>query len=159
MNPYAAAGTDAAAASGAPMFYKPILIPLLVQVFLTFSVWAYMYVWRIPEIRRKSIDPQRLQDRAVAHELLPDSANASNNLKNLFELPVLFYAAVLLSLVLLIQDPALVQLAWGFVLLRIVHSAIHCTYNNVTHRFIAYALSSLFLLFMWIRLGAYILTH
>jgi hypothetical protein len=159
MRPPAAAGANPAAASGANMFYKPILIPLLVQVLLTFTVWVYMYSWRIPEIRRKSIDPQRLQDRAAAHELLPDSASASNNLKNLFELPVLFYAAVLLSLVLMIQDPALVRLAWGFVLLRIVHSAVHCTYNNVTHRFIAYALSSLFLLFMWIRLGSYILTH
>jgi hypothetical protein len=141
------------------MFYKPILIPLLVQVLLTFSVWVYLYAGRIPEIRRKAIDPQRLQDRAAAHALLPDSANASNNLKNLFEMPVLFYAAVLLSLVLMIQDPALVRLAWGFVLLRIVHSTIHCTYNNVTHRFIAYALSSAFLLLLWLRLATYIVTH
>jgi hypothetical protein len=141
------------------MFYKPILIPLLVQVLLTFSVWVYLYARRIPEIRRKVIDPQKLQDRAAAHVLLPDSANASNNLKNLFELPVLFYAAVLLSLVLMIQDPALVRLAWGFVLLRIVHSAVHCTYNNVTHRFIAYALSSVLLLLLWLRLATYIVTQ
>jgi hypothetical protein len=52
----------------------------------------------------------------------------------------------------------LVQLAWGFVVLRIVHSLIHCSYNNVNHRFAAYALSCLFLLFMWIRLAAFILT-
>ena len=139
------------------MSFKPILLPLLVQVLLTFAVWVYMYAWRIPEITRKGIDPQRLKDRAAAHELLPDSANASNNLKNLFELPILFYTAVLLSLVLMIQDPLLVQLSWGFVALRIVHSVIHCTYNNVNHRFIAYAVSSLFLLFIWIRLGAFIL--
>lgn len=139
------------------MSFKPILLPLLVQVLLTFAVWIYMYAWRLPEIYRKGIDPKRLQDRAAAHELLPDSANASNNLKNLFELPILFYTAILLSLLLMIQDPLLVRLAWGFVILRIVHSAIHCTYNNVSHRFIAYALSSLFLLFMWIRLGAFIL--
>ena len=139
------------------MSFKPILLPLLVQVLLTFVVWFYMYAWRLPEIRRRAIDPQRLQDRAAAHELLPDSANASNNLKNLFELPILFYTAILLSLLLMIQDQMLVRLAWGFVLLRIVHSAIHCTYNNVSHRFIAYAVSSLFLLFMWIRLGAFIL--
>lgn len=141
------------------MFYKPILIPLLVQVLLTFSVWVYLYARRIPEIRRNAIDPQKLQDRAAAHALLPDSANASNNLKNLFELPVLFYAAVLLSLVLMIQDPALVRLAWGFVLLRIVHSTVHCTYNNVTHRFIAYALSSVLLLLLWLRLATYIVTQ
>jgi hypothetical protein len=139
------------------MFFKPLLIPLLVQVLLTFSVWVYLFAWRIPEIQRKGIDPQRLKDRAAAHELLPDSANASNNLKNLFELPVLFYIAVLLSLVLMIQDMLLVQLAWGFVVLRVAHSAIHCSYNNVNHRFAAYALSCLFLLFMWIRLASFIL--
>jgi hypothetical protein len=141
------------------MFYKPILIPLLVQVLLTFSVWIYLFAWRIPEIKRKRIDPQRLQDRAAAHALLPDSANASNNLQNLFELPVLFYAAVLLSLLLMIQDPLLVLLAWGFVAMRVVHSVIHCSYNNVNHRFAAYALSCLFLLFMWIRLASFILVN
>jgi hypothetical protein len=128
-----------------------------VQVLLTFSVWVYLFAWRIPEIKRKGIDPQRLSDRAAAHELLPDSAAPSNNLKNLFELPVLFYVAVLLSLVLMIQDTLLVQLAWGFVVLRIIHSLIHCSYNNVNHRFAAYALSCLFLLFLWIRLAAFIL--
>jgi len=140
------------------MFFKPILIPLLVQVLLTFIVWTYLFARRIPEIMRRSIDPQKLRDRAQAHALMPDSADASNNLKNLFELPVLFYVALLLSLVLMIQDMLLVQLAWGFVSLRIVHSAIHCSYNNVNHRFAAYALSCVFLLLMWLRLAAFILT-
>jgi hypothetical protein len=139
------------------MFYKPILIPLLVQVLLTFAVWGYMYAWRLPEIRRKGIDPQRLKARAGAQQLLTDSAGPSDNLKNLFELPVLFYTAILVSLLLLIQDELLVRLAWGFVLLRVVHSVVHCTYNNVTHRFIAYAISSLFLLFLWIRIASFIL--
>jgi len=141
------------------MFFKPILIPLLVQVLLTFGVWVYLFAWRIPEIQRKGIDPQRLKDRAAAHELLPDSAKASNNLKNLFELPVLFYAAILLSLVLMIQDMLLVVIAWGFVASRVVHSIIHCSYNDVNHRFAAYALSCLLLLIMWVRLALYILTN
>ena len=95
----------------------------------------------------------------VAHELLPASAKASNNLKNLFEMPILFYVAVLLSLVLIVQDDLLVNLAWGFVALRAVHSIIHCSYNDVAHRFTAYALSCLFLLFIWIRLGTFILMY
>ena len=72
---------------------------------------------------------------------------------------MLFYAAVLLALLLMIQDMLLVALAWGFVALRIVHSVIQVSYNNVNHRFAAYALSSLILLFMWIRLALYILTN
>ncbi len=141
------------------MSFKPILLPLLTQVALTFAVWFYLYARRIPEISRKRIDHQDLRDRAAAHGLLPDSAAASNNLKNLFELPVLFYVAVLLSLALMIQDELLVILSWGFVGLRIMHSLIHCSYNNVAHRFAVYALSCLFLLFLWIRLAAFILMN
>lgn len=141
------------------MYYKPMLLPLLAQVFLTFVVWFYLYALRLPEIRNKGIDVRDLKDRAESHRLLPVSAAASNNLKNLFEMPVLFYAAVLLSLVMMIQDPLLVGLSWAFVALRAVHSFIHCTYNNVNHRFVAYALSCLALIFMWIRLGSFILSN
>lgn len=141
------------------MYYKPMLLPLLAQVFLTFVVWFYLYALRLPEIRNKGIDVRDLKDRAESHRLLPVSAAASNNLKNLFEMPVLLYAAVLLSLVMMIQDPLLVGLSWAFVALRAVHSFIHCTYNNVNHRFVAYALSCLALIFMWIRLGSFILSN
>lgn len=141
------------------MFFKPMLLPLLAQVLLTFTVWFFLFARRIPEIMRKNIDPQDLRDRAQSHELLVESAAASNNLKNLFEMPVLFYAAILLSLVLLIQDMMLVTLAWGFVILRIAHSVIQCSYNNVNHRFAVYFISCLLLLFMWIRLASFILIH
>lgn len=141
------------------MYYKPMLLALATQVLLTFVVWFYLYARRIPEILRKGINPQDLKDRAASHMKLPESAAASNNLKNLFEMPILFYVAALLSLVLMIQDILLVLLAWGFVATRILHSVIHCSYNDVNHRFTVYAASCLFLLFMWIRLGSFILVH
>ncbi len=141
------------------MFYRPLLLPLLALVFLTFLVWVYMYVTRLSEIKRKSINPQSLDTRVHGQALLTDSPAQADNLKNLFELPVLFYVAVLLALVLMIQDQLLVQLAWGYVALRYVHSLVHCTYNRVMHRFIAYAASCLVLMFMWARLAGYILMH
>lgn len=141
------------------MSFNPILLPLLTMVFLTFAVWVYLFALRIPEISRKKIDPQDLKDRAEAHKLLTVSAAASNNLKNLFELPVLFYVGAMLAILLLIQDAMLVRLAWGFVILRIVHSIVQCTYNRVMHRFLVYLVSSLFLLLMWIRLAAYLLMN
>lgn len=141
------------------MFYKPLLLPLLAQVLLTFTVWIYLYIRRLHEIRRKAIHPQALQDRSATQAILTDSARPSNNLQNLFEMPILFYVAVLLALTLMIQDAMLVQLAWGFVLLRAVHSVVHCSYNRVMHRFIAYVFSCLFLLLIWIRLAAYILSN
>jgi hypothetical protein len=141
------------------MFYKPLLIPLLAQVFLAFLVWIYMYVTRLGEMKRKSIDPQDLNTRVRGQAMLTDSLAQADNLKNLFELPILFYLAILLALILMIQDQFLVQLAWGYVALRYIHSLIHCSYNRVMHRFIAYAASCLILMVMWVRLAAYILSN
>jgi hypothetical protein len=72
---------------------------------------------------------------------------------------MLFYLAAMIAMLLMIQDDTLVWLAWGFVILRAVHSLIHCSYNRVMHRFAAYMLSCLFLMFMWIRLASYILMN
>jgi hypothetical protein len=139
------------------MFYKPMLLPLLALVLLTFVVWVFLYISRITEMKRRNIHPQALKARNHVPELLPDSAAPANNLMNLFEMPVLFYLAVILSLILLVQDQVLVLLAWAYVLLRCLHSLIHCTYNKVMHRFQAYFLSSIVLLLIWLRLAAYIL--
>ncbi len=49
-------------------------------------------------------------------------------------------------------DPAAVVLAWAYVVTRAAHSLIHLTYNRVRHRLIAYALSNVVLLALWIRL-------
>ena len=141
------------------MFYKPILLPLLAQVLLTFLVWATLYITRLSEIRRKSIDPQQLSSRIALQQLLTSSAGPANNFNNLLEMPVLFYLAVVLSLVFMIQDDVLVQLAWVYVALRAVHSLVHCTYNRVLHRFTVYLGSCLILLLMWLRIGTYILSN
>jgi hypothetical protein len=141
------------------MFFKPLLLPLLAQVLLTFLVWAYMYYTRLKETSGSRIHPQKLSTRSQARSLLTSSAAQADNLQNLFEMPVLFYTAILLSLILMLQDAVLVQLAWAYVILRVVHSLIHCSYNRVIHRFAAYLASCLVLLLMWARLAQYILTH
>jgi len=141
------------------MSFNPILLPLLAMVFLTFAVWVVLFVLRIPEIKRNNIDPEDLKDRAESHKLLKVSAAASNNLKNLFEMPVLFYVAALLATALLIQDTLLTSLAWGFVITRAIHSLIQCSYNRVMHRFPVYMLSCIFLLLLWIRLAQYLFVN
>ncbi len=141
------------------MFYKPMLLPLLAQVLLTFLVWSYLYITRVAEMKRKSIHPQSLNVRSRLQELLTESAAPANNFMNLLEMPVLFYLAVLLSLILLVQDEVLVILAWLYVALRYVHSLIHCTYNKVMHRFQVYFISCIVLLLIWLRLAAYILSQ
>ena len=46
-------------------------------------------------------------------------------------------------------------LAWTFVALRVLHSAIHCSYNKVMHRFYAYVAGGavLWLLWAWLAFG------
>ena len=72
---------------------------------------------------------------------------------------MLFYLGFLLSLVLMVQDPMLVWMSWAFVGFRFLHSLIHCTYNDVNHRFTAYLLSCLVLLFLWLRIAMFIIMN
>lgn len=135
------------------MYFKPLLIPLLAQVALTFIVMFVMYQTRITEMKSKRIHPQRTKTRSKAHGALPDSESAANNFSNLLESPILFYVAILLTLILMVQDSILVALAWTYVAARYVHSFIHVTYNRVMHRFSVFLFSCFVLLAIWVRLG------
>jgi len=120
---------------------KAIYLPVLVMAALTFAVWLRMYVVRIAQMKRDRIHPQTVATSARAAALLTES-QAADNFRNLFELPVLFYVAVIIAVQTGQAGTVTVTLAWGFVALRLVHSAIHCTYNKVMHRFYAYLASS-----------------
>jgi hypothetical protein len=135
------------------MYFKPLLLPLLAQVALTFIVMGSMYRTRVAEMNLKQIHPQQIKTRSKSKEMLTKSAPAADNYSNLFELPVLFYTAILLTLILMVQDGILVILAWSFVGSRCLHSLIHVTYNRVMHRFIVFIFSSFVLLAFWVRLG------
>ena len=135
------------------MYFKPLLIPLLAQILLNFIVMHTMYRKRVAEMKSKRIHPQRAKTRSIAHGVLPDSESAADNYANLFESPVLFYTAILLTLILMVQDNILVVLAWAYVASRYAHSFIHITYNRVMHRFSVFLFSSLVLLSIWVRLG------
>ena len=135
------------------MYFKPLLLPLLAQVVLTFVVMLVMYRKRVAEMKTKRIHPQRTKSRSMVHGVLTDSETAADNYANLFESPVLFYTAILLTLILMVQDSILVALAWTYVSSRYLHSFIHITYNKVMHRLSVFIFSSFVLLAMWVRLG------
>lgn len=141
------------------MYYEPLLIPLLLQAGLILLVWLAMYATRLTEMKRKGVDPQDLANTEKKNDLLKEVAAASDNFKNQFELPLLFFIAILTALILVIQNPLLNSLAMAFVLLRIVHSFVHITYNKVMHRFAAYALSSFALIGMWVIIAMNVITR
>ncbi len=135
------------------MHVKSILYPLFAQVGLTFIVWGWLIYSRVSFIVRNRIRPQSLADGADAERILKDVANPNDNFENLFEMPVLFYVAILLILVTNATDPFYLAAAWFFVLFRILHSLIHCTTNHVRSRAMTYAIGSLSLWVIWARLA------
>ena len=126
--------------------------PFLAMIGLTGAVWTYMYVRRISFITREKISPKDLVNgEALARISPPAVANPSDNLKNLFEMPVLFYALVLYLFATQRVDGAYLFAAWVFVTFRALHSAVHCTVNAVMPRFYLYLVSALALWFIAIR--------
>jgi hypothetical protein len=135
------------------MNQSAIFAPFLTVMFLTLVVWFYMYSRRIPFLQKSRVDLNSLTPAELARISPRAVSNPSDNLKNLFELPTLFYAVVLYLFVANKVDGAYLIAAWVFAIFRILHSAVHCTVNIVLIRFWLYCLSALALWFMVVRAG------
>jgi hypothetical protein len=83
-------------------------------------------------------------------EVPDDLALPNRNLINLLEVPLLFYVACLGLYVTHQVRLGCLRLAWVYVGLRVVHSLIHLTTNNVRQRLMAFALSNFALVALWI---------
>lgn len=125
--------------------------PVLTMMLLTWVVWGYMYAKRIPFIQSLGLEPNDITPAELARRSPPAVSNPSDNLKNLFEVPVIFCALALYLFVTGRVDSLYVFGCWAYVVFRVLHSAIHCTVNIVMVRFTIYAISSLILILMTLR--------
>lgn len=126
-----------------------ILEPMLGMMVLTAVVWFVLYARRIPAMRKVGVPTQEYTTPDKGAALLPEAVSyPSNNFKNLFELPVLFYGLCLYLFVTQSAATADIYAAWLFLGFRVLHSAIHCTVNIVVARFAAYFAAALALWFM-----------
>ena len=127
---------------------KDLLLPIVALVAWTHVMWLWMYVTRIPAIRRARmrLDPQAPRGEQMA-TLPPEVRWKADNYNHLLEQPTLFYA---IAIVLAIVDPDGVNrgLAWTYVGLRVVHSVFQATVNKIEVRFALFILSSLVLIVM-----------
>jgi hypothetical protein len=129
-----------------------IFAPFFAMMFLTLVVWAYMYARRIPFINSLRLSAEDLAKPGELARLSPPAvSNPSDNLKNLFEIPVLFYALVLFLFVTNRVDAAYLAAAWVFVAFRGAHSFVHCTFNHVLLRFSLYLVATVAVWFMLAR--------
>ena len=128
-----------------------IFQPFLATMLLTLVVWVYMYGRRLPFIFSNGLDSKQMTPLELARVSPPQVSNPSDNLKNLFELPTVFYAVVLYLYATNQVDTPYVIAAWGFFLFRALHSAVHCTFNLIPLRFVLYVISAGALWFMVVR--------
>jgi hypothetical protein len=119
------------------------------MVLLVCAVGVAMLVTRVQEMRRKRIHPQAAADslQMAAHL---ENVQVADNFRNLFEVPVLFFALAAIALATGYVPDWLVGCAWLFFALRVLHSLIHCTYNKVYHRLAVFLASFGLLAGMWI---------
>ena len=126
-----------------------IFAPMGALAFLTFGVLILIPIRRF----RAGTAGQIVADDFKFGESpsVPGHVSIPNrNYMNLLELPMLFYVGSLMFFVTGKVDAVTLGVAWVYVALRIVHSAIHLTYNNVRHRLIPFALSNVVLTAYWI---------
>ena len=128
-----------------------IIYPMFALVVLTFMIGFAMGISRLISAKKGLVD--RRYFKLFTGYTPPDHiVKLSRNVSNLLEVPVLFYAVSIIVLALNINNQLMLGFAWVFVLLRIIHSIIHVTYNNPIHRFLVFLISSSVVLIMWVQL-------
>jgi len=116
---------------------------------ITFIVLLLIPLRRIPAAANGELAPS---DFALGESVNvpPRIAIVNRAYMNLLEAPILFYVVCLMAFVAArVSQPFLVT-AWAYVALRAAHSLVHIAYNNVLHRLIAFGLSNVVLMAMWV---------
>jgi hypothetical protein len=125
-----------------------ILLPLFVEVILTFVIWALMAALRTRDFKSGAVRPDNV---ALREPNWPKpTTQLANAFSNQFELPVLFYVLTILEYVTHLAGIVFVALAWVFVIFRVLHAYVHVTSNIVRLRGMLYGVGALVLAIMWV---------
>jgi hypothetical protein len=119
-----------------------ILAPMGVLAGITFFVLLFVPAMRL--VRQGRTD----DDLGATGDIPGGTANP--NFADLLEMPVLFYVICLMALATHRVDATMLWLAWAYVIVRALHSAVHLTYDNRTHRTFLFAVSNFAVLAMWV---------
>ena len=122
-----------------------LLTPVLVLIIWTFIIFLIMAFGRVSFMN----NPQDAAESKDYKDSLPAWVNrTADNYNHLFEQPVAFYAVTLSIALINSFDSLMVQLAWAYVLIRIIHSFVQLTINIVLVRFFLFASGWLIIAFM-----------
>jgi len=138
------------------MSLRSVLLPLFVEVLLTFGLYFWMAWLRTKVIRNRTV---RMRDIALREpNWPPDVLKVGNAAHNQLEIPMLFYVLTILSIMTRHADIIFVVLAWVFVLSRLAHAYVHTTSNDIRKRGPLFGIGLTVLLIMWVIFMVRILT-
>jgi hypothetical protein len=130
------------------MTLQAVLLPLFVQVLLTFVLLLWQGGLRIQALRSRAVAPR---DVALREPNWPPRILQVNYaFQNQLELPLLFYVLTILAWMTKQADLLFVLMAWVFVVLRVLHAAVHVTDNNFTRRGVLFIAGAIVLAAMWL---------
>jgi hypothetical protein len=126
-----------------------MMAPVLGLIVWTLFILVWLYVRRIPAMRKAGIDPARIKGSESYAGLPPMDPKAvwvADNYNHLHEQPTIFYALCIYSHLTGVADEINAGLAWAYVGIRVVHSLIQITSNYVPVRFVVFNIGSLVLM-------------
>ena len=126
-----------------------ILDPMIAMLAWSGLIVAILLMTRIPAVVKQWGNLQFAKHSDELRPKLPEKFRyITDNYNHIFEQPTLFYAVLIYIQLAHTASQANVSLAWAYVSLRVVHSAIQLTSNNVSWRAASFATSSLILIGM-----------
>ena len=137
------------------MSIPTILLPLFVEVALTFVLLLWLAEFRRRDFKSGAVNPSRIALREPNWPVA--TQQVAYSFSNQFELPVLFYILTILEIITRHADLIFVVLAWIFVLMRLGQAYVHTTSNVVMRRGGFYVVGALVLIAMWIIFAVRIL--
>lgn len=131
---------------------SPIFLPMTVL-----AVWTMLVLLLVPIARFRAGGKGQVNFddfRYGESSRVPDSVRLPNrNFMNLLEVPVLFYVTGFMAFLTGQVDELVMGLAWTYVALRLGHSVVHLSYNNVLHRLVLFAVSNVVVsVMLWVQL-------
>ena len=124
-----------------------VLFPMVTLAWWTAITYLLMVYRRLHPSLNKGV---KLSEYKVGEPgaLPPYVTQANRNIINLFEMPVLYYLTCTILYVTGNVDALVVNLAWIYTGLRILHTLVHVTYNHVIHRSVVFGVSALVMVLM-----------
>ena len=107
-----------------------LLWPLLAQIGWTFLLYVWLTIARQRAVKAGEVT----LDDFARHDEPHHVARIAYNLSNQFELPVIFYAAVVLLIATNNVTTIDIIAAWVFVAGRVIHTLVQCLTDNVALR-------------------------